>query len=230
MSNIAIITARGGSKRIPKKNIRDFLGKPIIAYSIEAALNSNIFDIVMVSTDDEEIAKIAKEYGAEVPFYRTKKTSDDFASTEDVLIEVLDKYHEIGKDFDTICCLYPTAPLVSSEDLKKAYQLLIDNKNVDSVVPVVRFSYPPQRGLIIKNQLIQFSNPEYAKARSQDLIPIYHDCGQFYFSYVEPLRKYCDLIAPHCLPYIMEEERVQDIDNYSDWDIAEIKYKKMKGI
>ena len=151
MKNIAIITARGGSKRIPRKNIKDFLGKPIMAYSIEAALESGLFDEVMVSTDDEEIAKIAKEYGAKVPFLRSEATSNDYATTNDVLLEVIDEYEKRGEVFDHGVCIYPTAPFVDGETLKEAMNELIEKK-AETLIPVVPYSYPPKRALVIRNE------------------------------------------------------------------------------
>ena len=150
MSSIAIIPARGGSKRIPRKNIRDFFGKPIIAYSIEAALASGIFDEVMVSTDDEEIAKVAQEYGAKVPFFRSEENSGDMAMTVPVLIEVLQEYEKIGRVYNYLCCIYPCAPFVTAGRLKEGMELL-RSSGADSVLPVVRFSYPPQRCLVIRD-------------------------------------------------------------------------------
>lgn len=227
MSRIAIITARGGSKRIPRKNIKEFCGKPILAYSIDAALKSKLFDEVMVSTDDEEIANIAKFYGASVPFMRSEETSSDFATTEDVLEEVLSEYKKNGQEFSDVCCIYPTAPFVTFEKLVNAKKLLDENASADSVLPVVQYSFPPQRGLIIKNNSLSYMNPENALKRSQDLEPIYHDCGQFYYCKKESLLKYHNVIGKNTLPIIVSELEVQDIDNLSDWVIAEIKYKKM---
>lgn len=227
MSSIAIITARGGSKRIPKKNIKEFCGKPIIAYSIEAALSSDVFDEVMVSTDSEEIKAVAEQYGASVPFLRSEATSNDFATTEDVLLEVLEEYKKNGVYYETVCCIYPTAPFVTPEKLTNAKQLLDSNTDADAVIPVVRFSFPPQRGIIQKNGYLAYQYPENAFVRSQDLEPIYHDCGQFYFCRVPALEKYHDLICPKSVPYEVPEEEVQDIDNYSDWNIAELKYQFM---
>ena len=146
MSRLAIITARGGSKRIPKKNIREFCGKPILAYSIEAALASGLFDHVMVSTDDEEIAQIAEKYGAEVPFFRSEATSGDFATTNDVLAEVLAEYEKRGMHFDIACCIYPTAPFVTAQKLTNAVEQL-EASDADTLIPVVSFSYPPQRAM-----------------------------------------------------------------------------------
>lgn len=222
MSAIAIITARGGSKRIPKKNIKEFCGKPIIAYSIEAALKAEIFDTVMVSTDDEEIAKIAKEYGAEVPFMRSAETSNDFATTADVLNEVLREYEKRGRHFDVICCIYPTAPFVTAVKLRKAYGILTSH-DADAVSPVVPFSFPPQRALVVRNGSLEFQYPEYRLSRSQDLETIYHDCGQFYFYDVDVYTGKKEGSGIN-LPLVMPEEEVQDIDNYSDWKLAELKY------
>ena len=180
MSSIAIITARGGSKRIPKKNIKEFCGKPIIAYSIEAALNSGVFDEVMVSTDDEEIAEISKKAGASVPFFRSAETSTDTATTADVLLEVLDRYEAMGQSFEYGCCIYPTAPFVTARKLKEAMDKLIES-GAESIVPMQEFSYPPQRGLFIDDAgLVKMLHPEYATTRSQDLQKQYHECGQFY--------------------------------------------------
>lgn len=226
MSAIAIITARGGSKRIPRKNIKDFLGKPIIAYSIEAALESGVFDEVMVSTDDEEIAEIAKKYGAKVPFLRSEATSNDYATTVDVLREVIDSYKAIGKEYDTFACIYPTAPFITSEKLKNAFDLL-NKLNGNAVVPVVKFSFPPQRGFVEREGFIEYQYPEFAMKRSQDLEPIYHDSGQFYVCRTESFLKEGKVISEKTIPLIMPEEEVQDIDTMSDWVIAEEKYKHL---
>ena len=226
MKCAAIITARGGSKRIPKKNIKDFCGKPILAYSIEAAISSGLFEEVMVSTDSEEIASIAKRYGAKVPFIRSERTSDDFATTFDVLEEVINKYSEDKIEFDTICCIYPTAPFVTPRKLREAMKLFME-KDASCVIPVVKYSFPPQRAFIMSNERILFQYPEYAKARSQDLEPIYHDCGQFYILKTEDMMKYRTIVPPNTYPFLMLEEEVQDIDNLSDWEIAEAKYKRL---
>lgn len=227
MKNIAIITARGGSKRIPKKNIRCFFGKPIIAYSIEAAINSELFDEIMVSTDSMEIASIAEAYGAEVPFFRSKETSGDFATTSDVLEEVIGMYMADGKFFETICCIYPTAPFVTGKKIREAMDIFM-GKNASCVTPVVRFSYPPQRSFVKKGGNIVFQFPEFEKTRSQDLEPIYHDCGQFYIMKTEDLLKYHTIAPPNMCPYEVPEEEVQDIDTESDWKLAEIKYMYMQ--
>ncbi len=224
MKNIAIITARGGSKRIPKKNIKEFCGKPIIAYSIEAALNSGIYDVVMVSTDSEEIAEIAKKYGAQVPFLRSEKTSNDFATTRDVLDEVIDEYKKRGQSFDVMTCIYPTAPFVTAQKLKDAVTQLSES-DADWAMPVTAYSFPPQRAMVIRDGGLEYQYPEYKNTRSQDLEPIYHDCGQFYVYKID-VYSGAKQGSGKVLPLITPEEETQDIDNISDWIIAEIKYQK----
>jgi len=226
--NLTIIPARGGSKRIPRKNIKQFLGKPIIAYSIEAALKSTAFDEVMVSTDDDEIAGIARDYGASVPFLRSPEISTDMAMTVPVVLEVLDEYKKIGKEFTHICCLYPCAPFVTPERLKEGMELLTKS-NAGSVLPIVKFSYPPQRGLVIRDGIAQMLQPENYNVRSQDLEPLYHDAGQFYCTAVSTLREEEKLLCKNTLPLILTAHEVQDIDHESDWVEAEIKYQILKG-
>ncbi len=227
MRKIAIITARGGSKRIPRKNIREFCGKPILAYSIEAARESGLFDTVMVSTDDTEIAEIARRYGAEVPFYRSENTANDFATTNDVLLEVLEEYEKRGEHYELGCCIYPTAPFVTAEKLGDAMQRL-ESSGADTLIPVVAFSYPPQRAMIVKEGRLVFEYPQYLDSRSQDLEPHYHDVGQFYLFYTEAFKQNRKLMTGDILPYVVSELEVQDIDNLTDWEIAEIKFRFMK--
>jgi len=226
MKTIAIITARGGSKRIPRKNIKNFLGKPIIAYSIKAALDSKIFDEVMVSTDDIEIAEIAKRNGANVPFLRSEKTSNDYATTSDVLFEVIDEYEKRGQKFDVAACIYPTAPFITGDKLKSAFDKLIEG-NADTVIPVVEFSYPIQRAFVIDDEKLKFENTKYISARSQDLEKHYHDAGQFYIFNIDAYKKSGNLLSGNIAPIIVNELEVQDIDNMTDWKIAELKYKLM---
>ncbi len=227
MSRIAIITARGGSKRIPKKNIKEFCGKPIIAYSIEAALSSGLFDEVMVSTDSEEIAEVARKYGASVPFMRSAETASDFATTRDVLMEVLNEYEKRGQHFNTMVCIYPTAPFVTGEKLREACSEY-ERIGAKVLIPVVKFSYPPQRCFVIKNDNLYFKWDEYRNSRSQDLEPFYHDVGQFYFYDIKEYLDRDGVIIENVAPYIMSETEVQDIDNEDDWKIAEMKYEIMK--
>lgn len=226
MSTIAIITARGGSKRIPRKNIKNFCGKPILAYSIVAAQEAGIFDEIMVSTDDEKIAEIAREYGASVPFLRGEKTSGDFATTNDVIQEVLDSYKNGGTTFESVCCIYPTAPFITSQKLKDAMELL-STSGAGCVMPVVKFSFPPQRGMVIRDGKLEYVYPENRLVRSQDLEAIYHDCGQFYCFTAENFERTGQVVAGEVCPIPVDEREVQDIDEPSDWEIAEMKYRIM---
>lgn len=226
---IAIITARGGSKRIHKKNIKDFCGKPIIAYSIESAINSEVFDEVMVSTDDAEIAEISKKYGAVVPFMRSAKTSDDFSTTADVLKEVIEQYESLGKNVESFCCIYPTAPFVTAEKLAEANKLFEDN-NASTVMTVVQFSYPPQRSLKLKDGFLEMNYPEFERTRSQDLEPVYHDCGQLYFARTADFIKSGKIIGEKTVPLIVSELEVQDIDTITDWQLAENKFKLIHNL
>lgn len=224
---IAMITARGGSKRIPHKNIKDFCGQPIITYSIKAAIESNLFDEVMVSTDDEAIASIARQAGASIPFMRSAQTSDDYATTADVIKEVLEKYQSIGKYYKYACCIYPTAPFVTAQKLRDCFQQMLEN-HCDSALPVVSYSFPPQRAFVIRNGRVRYQFPEYAMMRSQDLETIYHDSGQFYFFDTDKFLQGNSLIGENTYPFVVPEEDVQDIDNLSDWKIAEMKYMLSK--
>lgn len=225
MKNLAIIPARGGSKRIPRKNIKDFLGKPIIAYSIEVALKSGLFDEVMVSTDDEEIATIAKHYGAKVPFMRSSENANDFATLADVLIEVVNQYKNIGKTFKNICCILPTAPLTAHSRIKEAFTKLID-ENLESILPVAEFSYPILRALEFDaNNKLKMIWPEHLKTRSQDLKPAYHDSGSFGWVKTSALLTQKTLFCKNTGAIVLPEIETQDIDNINDWQLAEIKYK-----
>jgi len=229
MNSIAIIPARGGSKRIPRKNIRDFLGKPIIAYSIEAALESGVFDVVMVSTDDEEIADVSKKYGADVPFFRSPEMSDDMAMTAPVLIEVINEYKKRGVEFAYTCCIYPCAPFITPERLREGKQLLI-TFSADSVFPVAKISLLPQKHMVIRDGKLQLLDPETYDIRSQDLEAIYHDAAQFYFVKTNTLLAEETLLFENMLPLIISESELQDIDTEDDWIQAEIKYKILKNM
>ncbi|MBI2627902.1 MAG: pseudaminic acid cytidylyltransferase [Candidatus Niyogibacteria bacterium] len=227
MKILAIIPARGGSKRIPGKNIKNFAGQPIIKYSIDAAIKSECFIEVMVSTDDKKTAKLAKSFKASVPFLRSKKNSTDMAMIIPVLEEVITEYKKRGKEFKYICCIFPTAPFITAERLKLAKQLMIE-KNAEAIVPVVKFSYPIQRALKIKNGIAKMFWPKNYNSRSQDLEPAYHDCGQFYFLKTDVIFKQKRLFPRFTVPLEIPETEVQDIDNEQDWKVAEIKYKLLK--
>ena len=228
MNCVAIIPARGGSKRIPRKNIKNFIGKPIIAYSIEAALNSGIFDEVMVSTDDDEIARVAKEYGASVPFFRSPETSNDTAITADVLIEVLSEYTKRGNDYEYLCCIYPCAPFITADRLQEGMKKLLV-EDTDSVFPVVKFSYPPQRCLVIRSGKTKMLYPKNYSVRSQDFEPLFHDAGQFYITRSKALIAEKTMFCKHSSSIILRDNEVQDIDTEEDWQIAEMKFRLVYG-
>lgn len=221
MKNLCIIPARGGSKRIPRKNVKPFLGKPMLAYPIEAALNTGLFEEVMVSTDDEEIAEVARQYGANVPFMRSTETANDYATLADVLHEVLDEYKNRGMQFDNMCCILATSPMLQSEDIRNGYTKLI-NSEFSTIVPIVQFSYPILRSFKMDdNGAISYNWPQYAKSRSQDLPDAFHDSGTFYWHKVN-VWKTGKLTRGGI---VVSEETVQDIDTEQDWKMAELKYK-----
>ena len=221
---IAIIPARGGSKRIPRKNIKDFFGKPLIAYSIETALKSKLFDKVIVTTDDEEIASIAKEYGAEVPFLRPKELSDDFSGTQAVIDHALTWLNEHGEQFEYVCTIYATAPLLQAEYLKQGYENL---KNSDAVnaFSATSMPFPIQRTFKVdENERCEMFTPEHYMTRSQDLEEAYQDAGQFYWTKTNVSSD--DIIfGKSSIPIILPRHLVQDIDTMEDWERAEKLYK-----
>jgi N-acylneuraminate cytidylyltransferase len=223
---LAIITARGGSKRIPRKNVRIFNGQPIIKYSIDAALASGLFSEVMVSTDDAEIAELAARVGARVPFMRSAATANDVATTAEVLLEVLAEYEKRGAHFEHFCCLYPTAPFVTASKLQQAWSLLRQNR-ADVVIPVCPFSFPIWRSFKIDEGRLEFNWPENALKRSQDLPAAYHDSGQFYFARTAAFLQERRLVMRRAAPLILPATEVQDIDNEEDWELAELKHRFM---
>ena len=224
MNNLAIIPARGGSKRIPRKNIKDFRGKPIIAYSIQAALDSELFDEVMVSTDDKEISDIAKKYGANVPFMRSAKNSDDWAPTFEVIKEVINCYKDKSVEFDNLVCLYSCAPFVNSNLLIRAYNQLIE-KNFDTVLPIIPFSSPIQRALRVNQDKVSMIHEDNLNVRSQDLEKSFHDAGQFYWCNTKQLIISEKLINSNSGGIEISELDAQDIDTNRDWNLAELKYQ-----
>ena len=228
MKRVAIIPARGGSKRIPRKNIRNFLGRPMIEYSIEAALGSELFDLVIVSTDDGQIAEIARSAGAQVPFMRSAKAADDHATTADVLVEVLSRLEEDGQ-YDLGCCIYPTAPFVTAARLREAAEIF-ENSDADRLLPVTRFSYPILRSLSKDGEFVRFTWPEYALTRSQDLAPAFHDAGQFYFFDVGSMLKTRQLMTDATIGMEIPSLETQDIDEEADWHLAELKYRQIHGL
>ena len=226
---VAIVPARGGSKRIPRKNIRRFRGRPMLAWSVEAALESGAFDSVMVSTDDAEIAETARACGAEVPFLRSAEAADDHATTSDVLLEVIARYQEEGRVFDLACCLYPTAPFVRAEDLRAGKERLLAG-DFDVIMPVAAFSYPIWRSLKRGDDgRLRLNFPEHLNARSQDLPPAYHDAGQWYWFRTAPFLRDRVLMGENTGSVLLPAARVQDIDTEEDWALAELKHERIFG-
>lgn len=228
MARIAIIPARGGSKRIPRKNIKPFLGKPIIAYSIEAALSTNLFDEVMVSTDNDEIASIAKKYGATVPFYRSSENASDYSTTVDVLLEVIEKYKSQGKKFDLGCCIYPSAPFSSQKLITEGYTKLV-KEAYEVVFPAIAYGHPIQRSFSIdQDDQIELFSESKEFSRTQDLLTYYHDAGQFYWFNTHSLLANKSLFKGKVAAIKVSQLEAHDIDEPEDWDMAELKYKLLK--
>lgn len=228
VKNLCIIPARGGSKRIPLKNIKLFKGKPIIAYSIIAAIESGLFEEVMVSTDSIEIAEIATSYGASIPFLRSEENSNDFATTADVLKEVLNSYKKKDKEFDSICCIYPTAPFVSSKRLIEGFEML--TKGIDSVLPILSFDYPIWRSFKVNNNnTLEYNFNEFVNSRSQDLPKAFHDAGQWYWVNTDKLRTMDKLIFETTKGLHLSPFEAHDIDTLDDWALAELKYEYLQS-
>jgi len=225
---LAIIPARGGSKRIPRKSIKLFLGKPIIQYSIESAFNANLFDEIMVSTDDMQIAEISKSLGANIPFMRSKENSNDYAGTSEVIFEVLQEFQNRNIFFNYCCCIYAIAPLIKVENIVSGFNLLKE-KNYDSFFPVVRYSHPIQRSYQIVNDKLVMNKKENLTKRTQDLTPNFHDVGQFYWIKVNKFVENKKILTNNTGTIELSELEVQDIDNEDDWKIAEMKYKLLRN-
>ena len=227
MSAIAIITARGGSKRIPRKNIREFMGKPMIAYAIEAVRRAEVFDDVMVSTDDAEIAEVARTLGADVPFMRSAATSSDTATSSAAALEVLDEFARRGKVFTHLAVVYPCVPFLTGKILADAWHVFQES-GADSLLPVVRYSFPVQRAMRRNEEgFLAYREPENAFIRTQDLEPAYHDVGMFCLAQVEAFRKAGVLVSHRTAMFEMPATCVQDIDTPEDWRVAELKYKML---
>ena len=226
---VAIIPARGGSKRIPRKNIKAFYGKPLIAYSIEVALESELFDQVVVTTDDEEIATIAKSYGASVPFIRPKELSDDFTGTEEVIKHTLEYLASQGDTFDYVCTLYATAPLLQAQYLAKGYNALKDSDAINAF-SAASMPFPIQRTFKLNDEgRCEMFTPEFYMTRSQDLEEAYQDAGQFYWNKNgEPSGEV--MFGKDSIPVILPRHFVQDIDTLEDWQRAELMYKVIQEL
>jgi len=227
MSVVAIIPARGGSKRIPRKNIKEFNGKPMISWSIEAAIESGCFDRILVSTDDEEIAAVAREFGAETPFMRPISLSDDHTGTIPVIKHALNWLNGSAEAVEYACCIYATAPFVSPTDIKSGLDIL-RNSSCDYVLSVTTYAFPIQRAIRLTNDhRIQMFYPEHFGSRSQDLEEAWHDAGQFYWGVLEAWMNERELFTEKSLPVILPRYRVQDIDTPEDWERAELLSKLM---
>jgi pseudaminic acid cytidylyltransferase len=226
---LAVIPARGGSKRIPCKNIRDFLGKPIIAYAIEACIGSKLFDHVVVSTDDTEIADVAKSFGADVPFLRPAVLANDHEGTAAVVKHALSWFAEHGTPANIVCCVYATAAFVRPQDLVEGLQLL-ESSGKDYAFSVTSFDFAVQRALHMVGEGMQPLYPEYALARSQDLVETFHDAGQFYWGRAEAYLSDVPLFSPASAPVFLPRTRVQDIDTPEDWQRAEAMYKILQSM
>ena len=226
--NICVIPARGGSKRIPRKNIKAFNGRPIIAYSIKAALESNCFDHVIVSTDDNEIAEAAKKYGAKVPFIRPAELSNDYAGTIPVIKHTIEWLEDHNNTIDNVCCLYATAPFIQSQTISKAFQQLLESK-ADYCFSVTSFAFPIQRSIrITQDDKVDMFYPENFNVRSQDLEEAYHDAGQFYWGKAQAFKDELPIFSEAASPYILPRYLVQDIDTTEDWIRAEAMHRVLK--
>lgn len=226
---LAIIPARGGSKRIPRKNIKPFCGKPMIAWSIEAALQSACFDRVIVSTDDAEIAEVARQHGAEVPFMRPAELSDDHTGTIPVIRHAIEWFNQQGQSVEQACCLYATAPFVSVEDLRRGLEILQGN-SCDYAFSVTSYAFPIQRAIRINgNGRVEMFSPEHFNTRSQDLEEAFHDAGQFYWGRAGAWLQGKLIFSPDSLPVLLPRHRVQDIDTTEDWERAEWLFKAMQA-
>lgn len=222
---LAVIPARGGSKRIPRKNIKEFCGKPIIACSIEAAIESGCFDKIIVSTDDEEIAAVACEWGAEVPFVRPPELSDDYVGTIPVIRHAIEWFAEKSISFNHVCCIYATAPFVTSDDIRHGLETLKESGS-NYAFSVTSYSFPIQRAVkITSNGRIEMFQPEYFSKRSQDLEEAYHDAGQFYWGLSRAWVEERPLFSEYAAPVVLPRYRVQDIDTPEDWVRAEMMFR-----
>ncbi|MDV6331658.1 pseudaminic acid cytidylyltransferase [Asticcacaulis sp. 201] len=227
MKTVAIIPARGGSKRIPRKNIKPFFGKPMIAYSIEAAIESGLFDTVIVSTDDAEIAEVARSHGAEIPFIRPAELANDHAGTGSVVVHALNWFATNGTPYDAACCIYATAPLLDPARLKEGWDKLQGKRFAFSVTS---YAFPIQRALRqTSDSSVDMFWPENLTKRSQDLEPAYHDAAQFYWGWTDAWLNGEITFSPISAPVILPRTEVVDIDTPEDWDVAELTYKVLKS-
>ncbi|TMP59514.1 pseudaminic acid cytidylyltransferase [Pseudoalteromonas sp. S1610] len=226
--NIAVIPARGGSKRIPRKNVKEFHGKPMIAYSINAALNSGCFDRVIVSTDDAEIAEVAIKYGAEVPFMRPANIADDYATTLDVIKHAIEFTEQQAWGIKNVCCIYATAPFLTPEFIQKGLKELTENA-IDYAFSATSFPFPIQRAIKLNSeQYVEMFQPEHLNTRSQDLEEAYHDAGQFYWGTANAFIAGKPILGTSSKAVLLPRKRVQDIDTPEDWELAEALFRAIE--
>lgn len=225
----AVIPARGGSKRIPRKNLKEFLGKPVIAYAIEALSESRLFDHIIVSTDDSQIAEVAKRYGAEAPFVRPPELSDDHASTDAVLIHAIEQIREQYGAAEEACCVYPATPLLTEDMVRQGLDAMRKHE-APSAFPVVRYDFPIEQALVLEDGVHpKFRSPELVDARSQDLAAHYHDAGIFYWFVPDRFLASGRLFMDDSVVFEVPSERCQDINTPEDWAIAELKYQRLQA-
>ena len=225
---LCVIPARGGSKRIPRKNIKFFCGQAMIGYSIKAAFASQCFDEVIVSTDDTEIAEVAKSFGALVPFIRPDELANDYTATIPVIKHAIEWFDSQGQKPSEVCCLYATAPFVTADIINKSYSQMCHTK-ADYCFTVTSFAYPIQRAIKVTTEhRIEMFHPENLETRSQDLEESYHDAGQFYWGKAESFRQQKPLFSKSATPYILPRHLVQDVDTPEDWKLAELMYQVLK--
>lgn len=226
---LCVIPARGGSKRIPRKNIKEFCGKPMIAWSIEAAIKSDCFDRIIVSTNDEEIKSVAKRYGAEVPFMRPAQLADDYTGTTAVIAHAIEWQHSQGEVASKVCCLYATAPFIQATDLQMGFDIL-ENSRAEYAFSVTSYAFPIQRAIrITENQRVEMFQPKYFNLRSQDLEGAWHDAGQFYCGVATAWLAKKPIFSTNSAPVLLPRHRVQDIDTPEDWERAELMFKSLSG-
>jgi len=222
---LVVIPARGGSKRIPRKNIKSFCGKPMLAWSIEAALASGCFDRVVVSTEDVEIAEVARQNGADVPFLRPISLADDYTGTNAVVAHAMEFFEGQGEVMDFVACIYATAPFLRAETISQGLDMLMANPQAQYAVTVTPFDFPIQRSLRIMGAEMVMREPEFIQSRSQDLEPFFHDAGQLYWARGEGFRTSSSVFMGRVVPIVLSPEYVQDIDTPDDWVCAEAKFR-----
>lgn len=228
MKAVCIIPARGGSKRIPRKNITPFCGKPMIAYAIDCALRSGLFEQVIVSTDDDEIAVVSRTFGAHIPFMRPASLADDHTSSDDVIIHALETLQAMGHVYEFACSLYPTTPLLRPSHLMAGFEALKSHPSALYAFSVQAYTTPIERALRLRGEGVVMQQPEFELVRTQDIKPSYHDAGAFYFGRAQAFLAHQPIFAPHSVPIILQANETVDIDTPDDWAHAEALFRVLK--